>query len=66
MHRLLGPVALLQAVAVNDHGQVVELIVRGRHGRLPVAPLLQLAVAGEREDPPAAVLELGCQRVQAL
>lgn len=29
VHRLLGPVALLQAVAVNDCGQVVELIVRG-------------------------------------
>src|SRR5436305_9263818 len=26
-HRLLRPVSLLQAVAVNDHGQVVELIV---------------------------------------
>ena len=44
-HRALGRVALLEAVAVDDDRQVVEAEVRGRHGRFPVAALLQLAVA---------------------
>ncbi len=56
VHRLLGPVALLQAVTVNDHGQVVELIVCCRHGCLPVAALLQLTIAGQCKHPPTTVL----------
>ena len=41
--------ALLQAVAVDDQGQVGELAVAGGHRRLPVAAFLQLAVAGDDE-----------------
>ncbi len=46
---LLGARALLQAVAVDDRGQVGEVVVGGGHRRLPVGALLQLAVAEDDE-----------------
>ena len=48
--RRLRARALLQSVAVDDHDEVVEAAVAGRHHRLPVAALLQLAVAEQDED----------------
>src|SRR5829696_7688906 len=37
--------ALLESVAVHDHGQPVQLVMGGGHHGLPVASLLQLAIA---------------------
>ena len=56
---LPGGGALLQPVAVHDHRQRVELVLRGRHHRLPVGALLQLAVAGEHVGAAARHVELG-------
>ena len=49
---LLDRRPLLQPVAIDDHRQPVQLVLRGRHHGLPVAALLQLAVAGQHEGPP--------------
>ena len=50
-HRSLGPIALLQPVAVDDDRQAVEPVMGRSHRRLPVAALLQLAVSGQHERP---------------
>ena len=43
---LLGGAGLLVVVAVDDQREVVELILGGRGGGLPVLALVELAVAG--------------------
>ena len=51
---LLGRLVGLQLVAVDDDPEPAEPLVRGRLERLPVLPLLQLAVAGHHDDEPVA------------
>ena len=60
--RPLRGVPLLQAVAIHDPGQVVQPEVRRGHRRLPVAALLELAVAGEDEGAPSRIIHLRAQR----
>jgi hypothetical protein len=54
---------LLQPVAVDDHRQGVELVLRSGHHRLPVATLLQLSVADQDVRPTPRHVELGRDRV---
>ena len=49
---VLGTRALLETVAVDDGGERVEVVVRRRHGRLPVAALLELAITEHDERAP--------------
>ena len=42
---LLDGAVDLQAVVVDDHAEVIELLVAGKHGGLPDLALLALAVA---------------------
>ena len=51
---LLGRPVGLELVAVDDHEQAADALVRRRLERLPVLALLQLAVAGHHDDAPAA------------
>ena len=60
---VLGGGALLEVVAVGDHAEVVELELGGGHEGLPVRALLELAVAGQDEDPPRGAVDLGGQGV---
>jgi hypothetical protein len=54
----LGEAAVdLAVVVVDDHAEVVELIMRGGHHGLPDRSLLQLAVAGERVDARAVLID---------
>src|SRR4029077_5220117 len=51
---LRDPRVRLHLVAVDDHGDLAELAVRGRLERLPELTLLELTVAGEHVDPTRA------------
>src|SRR3989344_6647335 len=48
---LLGAASLLLAVAVDECGEIAELVVRSRHKRLPARALLELSVAEGHENP---------------
>src|SRR5579884_951019 len=61
MHGSFGPVALLEAVAINNHRQIVQPIVGGRHSRLPVTALLQFTIASQNEDAPALICQFGSE-----
>ena len=50
VHHRLSLAVNLQMVVVEDGNEVVELVLRGLHGRLPDLPLLLLAVAHDAED----------------
>ena len=50
--------ALLQRVAIDDQSQIGELVVPGGHRRLPIAALLQFAVAGDDEDAKVRLVDL--------
>src|SRR5215831_16955643 len=39
--------ALLQAVSVDDHDEIIQLVLRGSHSCFPVAAFLKLTVARE-------------------
>ena len=49
---VLGARALLQAVAVDDRGQSVQLAMAGAHRGFPVGAFLKLAVAEDDECSP--------------
>ncbi len=51
---LLGQPVGLELVAVDDHDEAADPLVRGGLQRLPVLPLLQLAVPGHHHDAAAA------------
>ena len=51
---LLGRPVGLELVAVDDHEQATDALVRGRLERLPVLAFLELAVAGHDDDAPSA------------
>src|SRR5450759_1529191 len=57
-HGVFRSVALLQAVSIDDDGQIVEPELRGGHGGFPVAAFLQLAVTGQHKCPPYSASEL--------
>ena len=59
---LLRAGALLEAVAVDDHGEVGELAVAGEHAGFPVAAFLQFAVAGHHENAPGGAADLAGDR----
>ena len=40
----------LQVVVVDDGNEIVKMVVGGEHGRFPDLPLLDFAVAEQRED----------------
>ena len=44
-HHVVRPAVDLRLVLVDEHRQVVEAVVPGRHDRFPALPFLQLAVA---------------------
>jgi hypothetical protein len=50
----VDPRVRLDEVAVDDRGDLVQPAIRRRLERLPELPLLELAVAGEDEDPAGA------------
>src|SRR5262249_50508046 len=56
----LGLVTLLQAIAINNYREVVQPVLGGGHGGLPVATFLQFAVSGQHESVPHAIAYLGC------
>src|SRR5262249_18068596 len=57
----------LELVAVDDRPEIPDALVRGSGERLPVLPLLQLAVARHHDDPAAAAEEpLGTGRSASL
>ncbi len=62
MHRSLREITLLEAIAVDNDGQVVELVMRRGQRRLPVAAFLELAVAGQDKRAPGGTIDLGRQR----
>ena len=62
VHDIFHPAINLQAIAVDDADQVVEVEVSGFHGRFPNLALLLFAVAHEAEDLVLLVVELGSQR----
>ena len=47
-HDILVFTVDLQTVPVHDRAEVVQLVVRGSHRRLPDKPLLQLAITKQR------------------
>jgi hypothetical protein len=49
LHHVAGAAADLQRVAVNDRREVVEVVMRGGHGGLPVRAFGQFAVAQQGE-----------------
>src|SRR3989338_677008 len=51
----------LELVPVQDGHEVVQLVVRGRHGGLPNLSLLALAVAQHAVHPPRLLVEFGGQ-----
>jgi hypothetical protein len=53
--------ALLEPVAVDDDGEPVQFVLGGGHHRLPVAALLQFAVADEHVRAAPGDVELGRQ-----
>ena len=60
---LLGGAGLLEVVAVDDQREVVELILGGRGGGLPVLALVELAVAGHDVGVIALLVDPGRQRM---
>ena len=60
-HHLLGAAVDLQTVAVDDETEVVDLMVRRCHGRLPNAPLLLLAITHDAENTVGLAVHLGRQ-----
>ena len=61
-HDLVVAAVDLQAVPVDEDGEVIQVIVGGGHEGLPDLALLQLAVAAEDEDTGVLAQELGAQR----
>src|SRR5215472_11368618 len=61
-NRGFGKVPLLDAVSVDDHDQIIELIVPGRHRGLPVRSLLELSVARKHVDAPSHLLHAAGER----
>ena len=59
---VLGAGALLQAVAVDNRGQSVQLAMAGAHGSFPVGAFLKLAVAKHDEGSPVGAGKLRCDR----
>ena len=53
VHRRL---ALAQPVDVSDHGQIIEVVVRGERGRFPDLPFRQFAVAGKHVNARRALI----------
>src|SRR5579862_5394895 len=49
---VLGKVALLDSVAINDDDEIVESVLLRGHRSLPVRSLLKLAIACENKNPP--------------
>src|SRR5260370_6496409 len=62
MHGTFCEVTLLESIAVDDDGQVVQLVMRGRESRLPVAALLELAVTCQHKCAPRRAIHLGRER----
>ena len=60
-HDLLGGAVDLHLVAVDERGDVVQLVMGGQHGRFPVLALLQLPVPQQAEDAGQAAVQLGGQ-----
>src|SRR5215218_3961582 len=61
--RLPNCCSLLEAVAIDDHCEPVELVLGGGHQGLPVAALLKLAVAEQNVCTAAGDVQLGRQRM---
>ena len=54
---LLGPADALDAVAIDEPHDVGQPAMGNEQGRLPGAPLVELAVGGEAEEAPVASVE---------
>src|SRR5215831_15396766 len=61
-NRVLREVSLLNAVPINNEREIVELVLTRRHRGLPVAALLEFAIASQDESSPVRIVHLGCQR----
>ena len=62
LHDVLGAAADLQAVAVHERAQVIELVVAAAHGALPDRALGKLAVAHDGVDAVVAAIHLAGKR----
>jgi len=50
-HESVHTAAALQSVAVHEHGELIEPVLRGGHRAFPNQPFLQLTVAEHYEYP---------------
>jgi hypothetical protein len=62
VHYVFDPAVNLQAIAVDDANQVVELEMAGFHGGFPDLAFLLLAVAHDAEDPVILLVQLSGER----